>query len=95
MNAFGVSTLGGVGPEAQRFLRAIQEKLCQAHGKTEGQVLAREAAQRISVACQRAVAAQLMRSLAGQSTQKPAHADGASDPIECGEDAVADMVMEP
>ena len=76
MNAFGVSTLGGVGPEAQRFLGTVGEKLCQAHGKTEGQVLAQEAAQRISVACQRAVAAQLMRSLAGQVPHKPVRSGG-------------------
>ena len=59
-----MSTLGGVGPEAVKFLGSIQEKLCKAHGKTEGQILAQEAAQRVSVACQRAVAAQLLRSLA-------------------------------
>ena len=63
-NAFGVSTLGGVGPEAVKFLGSILDKLCKTHGKTEGQTLAQEAAQRISVACQRAVAAQLLRSLA-------------------------------
>ena len=95
MNAFGVSTLSGVGPEAQRFLGAIREKLCQAHGKTEGHVLAQEAAQRISVACQRAVAAQLMRSVAGQAPLMPVHAGGSAAPSELGEDIVAEAAMEP
>ena len=81
MNAFGVSTLGGVGPEAHRFSGAIREKLCQAHGK-RGHILAQETAQRISVACQRAVVAQLMQSVAGQLPHNPVRAGGSVAPSE-------------
>ena len=65
MNAFGMSVLGGVGPEASRFLGLVREKLLQQHGDAEGKTLANEAVQRISVACQRAVAGQLLKSMGG------------------------------
>ena len=87
MNAFGVSTLGGVGPEAVKFLGSVQEKLCKAYGGTEGRSLAQEAAQRISVACQRAVAAQLLRALAGQLPQKPVRFGAHREPSEAGGDS--------
>ena len=57
--------------------------------------MAQEAAQRISVACQRAVAAQLMRSVAGQAPLMPVHAGGSAAPSELGEDIVAEAAMEP
>ena len=63
MNALGFSVLGGAGPEAQKFLAALRERLVQAHGDTEGKHLAREALERIGVALQRGVAAQLLRCL--------------------------------
>ena len=63
LTAFGVSTLGGVGPETYMFLGRIREKFTQEHEKTEGSVLAQEAMERISVACQRGVAAQLLKSI--------------------------------
>ena len=43
MNALGFSVLGGAGPETQKFLASLRERLLQAHGETEGKQLAREA----------------------------------------------------
>ena len=98
LTAFGVSTLGGVGPEAYMFLGRIREKFIQEHGKTEGSVLAQEAMERISVACQRGVAAQLLKSIGGLApTALPAPGAQARAPSECGDDAAmeAQAAMEP
>ena len=95
LTAFGMSTLGGVGPEAYTFLGRIREKLIQEHGKTEGGVLAQEAMERISVACQRGVAAQLLKSIGGlRSTTPSAQRAQAKAPSECGGDAEQEAAME-
>ena len=71
LTAFGVSTLGGVGPEAHQFLGRIRERLLKENGRTEGGVLAQEAMERISVSCQRSVAAQLLKSIGGLDCSEP------------------------
>ena len=63
--AFGVSSLGGAGPEAVKFPGNIRERPAQEHGKTEGSRLAQEATERLSVACQRGVSTQLLQAIAG------------------------------
>ena len=91
LTAFGVSTLGGVGPEAHQFLGRIRERLLKDNGKTEGGVLAKEAMERISVACQRSVAAQLLKSIGGLTSNEAAGPRAPTTaPSEQGESPAAD-----
>jgi hypothetical protein len=60
-NAFGVSTLGGAGPDACRILKLINSHIMQKFGTKEGMQLCRQAHERIIVACMRAVGAQLLQ----------------------------------
>ena len=58
--AFGLSTFGTLGPDAREVLSLIRSRLIEAHGKNEGPIRAREAQERISIACLRGVGAQLL-----------------------------------
>jgi hypothetical protein len=89
MNALGFSVLGGAGPETQKFLASLRERLLQAHGETESKQLAREALERIGVALQRGVAAQLLQVLPSPGCNFAAHI-GASAPCEQSEDEAED-----
>ena len=76
----------------------MREKFIREHVKTEGSVLAQEAKERMSEACQRGVAAQLLKSIGGlASTALPAPGAQARAPSECGDDAAmeAQAAMEP
>jgi len=58
--AFGLSTFGGTGPDANEIMKVICTKIISKYGKQEGTILARAALERIIVACMRGVGAQLL-----------------------------------
>ena len=58
--AFGLSTFGGAGPDANEIMNTISSKIVSKSGKQEGNILARAARGRIIVACMRGVGAQLL-----------------------------------
>ena len=58
--AFGLSTFGGAGPNANEIMNTISSKIVSKSGGQEGNILPREARERIIVACMRGVGAQLL-----------------------------------
>ena len=57
---FGLSTMGGACSEAMDVIATLRAQMCERFGRREGQLLAQQAIERISVACMRGVGAQLL-----------------------------------
>jgi hypothetical protein len=83
--AFALSTFSGVGSEGLDLLHALQKRLEEAHGGEEG--LAREAVERVGVACARGVGAQLLAALQGQLPEVLAAGEPRDPEAEDGEQA--------
>ena len=60
--AFGVSTFGGLGPEAVCLLQPILARISESVPQAESQVACRQAAEKLVVACLRGVSQQLLAS---------------------------------
>ena len=60
--AFGVSTFGGLGPEAVCLLQPILARISESLPQAEGQIACRQASEKIVVACLRGVGQQLLAS---------------------------------